>query len=113
MIELNDANFAQETSEGIVLVDFWSPWCAPCRMQGPILEEIATEVEGRVRVGKVNVNEDRLIATEFGIRGIPTLVILKNGRLVRQFIGLTPKRELMSAIESVVEEENNGESNSN
>ena len=101
IIKLNDANFEAEIKEGIVLVDFWAPWCPPCRTQGPIVEAVAKKVGGQAKVAKVNVDEAGNIAGKFGIRGIPTLIIFKDGQPVKKFVGLRQTEELLSAIEKV------------
>ncbi|MCA1900716.1 MAG: thioredoxin [Candidatus Hydrogenedens sp.] len=93
-------NFASETSTGVSLVDFWAEWCGPCRMISPIIDELAKEYEGRVKIGKVNVDEEMELAEQFGVSSIPTLVILKDGNEVKRFIGLTQKAVISSALES-------------
>lgn len=97
-IELTDVNFSSETSQGVVLVDFWAPWCGPCRMQGPIVERVAETMSGKAKVGKCNVDEAPKSAQQFGIRSIPTLVILKNGKEVRRFVGVQQEDVLINAI---------------
>ena len=87
IIELNDSNFDAETKTGVILIDFWAPWCGPCRMQGPILEQIAGQVEG-AKIAKLNVDEAPALAAKFGVMSIPTLVILKDAQPVKQFIGV-------------------------
>lgn len=104
-IELTDANFADEVGkeEIPVLVDFWASWCSPCRMIAPIVEEIAMDYEGRIKVGKVNVDNSPVVSQEYGIRSIPTLLIFKGGQVVDQIIGAVPK--------SVLEEKLNAQLN--
>lgn len=96
---LTDSNFQDETTSGLVLVDFWAAWCAPCRMLGPIIEEIADEVEG-VTVGKLNVDENPQIAGKFQIMSIPTVMLFKDGEPVETMIGLRPKDAYLQVIEA-------------
>ena len=95
---LTDANFQEETSSGLTLVDFWAPWCGPCRMLGPIIEEIAEEVD--IKVGKLNVDENPQISATFGIMSIPTVILLKDGKLVETLIGVRPKDDYLEVIEN-------------
>lgn len=95
MVEnITDANFATETNEGLVLVDFWAPWCGPCRMQGPILDGIATEYQDKVKIVKVNVDENPQTSQAHGIMSIPTLLLKKDGQVVEQMIGVQQKPQL-------------------
>jgi len=96
---LTDTNFKDEISSGLVLVDFWAPWCGPCRMLGPIIEEIAEEVEG-VTIGKLNVDENPQTAQEYQIMSIPNVILFKDGEPVETLIGLRPKEAYLEAIES-------------
>jgi thioredoxin 1 len=98
VVELNDMNFAAQTSQGVVLVDFWAPWCPPCREQGPIVDAVAKQLGDTAKVVKVNVDEAPQTAQAFGIRSIPTLVVLKDGKQVKQFVGLTQADELVAAV---------------
>ena len=98
-VDLTDANFDAETSEGVVLVDFWAPWCGPCRTQCPIVEQVAAKIGDKAKVAKMNVDEGPNTAARLGIQAIPTLIIFKNGQVVQQFVGLRQEAELMSAIE--------------
>ena len=99
IIELNDKNFAAETNSGVVLVDFWAPWCGPCRMQTPILEQIVGKVAG-AKIAKLNVDEAPAQAAHFGVMSIPTLIVLKNGESVKQFIGVQQASVLVAALEA-------------
>jgi thioredoxin 1 len=95
-----DSNFESETKQGVVLVDFWAEWCGPCRRLAPTVDALATEYEGRVTVGKMNVDENPNIPTSrFQVRGIPTLVVLKNGELMETIVGLAGKEEIAKMLE--------------
>jgi thioredoxin 1 len=96
VIHLDGNNFQQEVINSTlpVLVDFWAPWCGPCRMMGPVLEEIAKEYDGRIKVGKVNVDEEPDLAGQFEVSGIPAFMIFKNGKMVDAFTGALPARAM-------------------
>ena len=100
-ITLTKDNFAKEVKESQipVLVDFWAPWCGPCRMLGPVVAEIAEEYAGRVKVGKVNVDEEPELAAAFSVSSIPTVIVVKNGTVAEVSIGYKPKSELVKLIE--------------
>ena len=100
--ELNGSQFDTAIANGVTLVDFWAPWCGPCRMQGPILEEVAKSVDGQVKIAKVNVDEAESIAGRFGIQAIPTLLLFKDGNDIRRFVGVQSKEILIDAIDSAV-----------
>jgi thioredoxin 1 len=99
---ISDANFDSEVlkSETPVFVDFWATWCPPCKIVGPIVEEIAEEMEGKVKVCKVNVDENQHTAQSYGIKAIPTLMLFKNGSAVKTLVGAHPKEEIKKEIES-------------
>lgn len=99
-IIITDANFDKEVmqSDKPVLVDFWAVWCGPCQMQGPIVEEVAKLMEGKAKVGKVNVDENPQTAGKYGIMSIPTLMIFKGGTVVKQFVGVQSKEILISEL---------------
>jgi thioredoxin 1 len=101
-LELTDSDFGQETSTGVTLVDFWAPWCAPCRMQTPIVEAVAEKVSGRAKVAKVNVDVASQSAAQFGVRSIPTLVVMKDGKPVSQLVGVQSEAQLVAAIEGAL-----------
>lgn len=100
MINLTESNFREEVlnSKGVVLVDFWAPWCGPCRMVGPVLEEIAREKGDKVKVVKVNVDENPGLGSNYNVMSIPTMIIFKEGRLVEQFVGAMPKPVIESKL---------------
>ena len=94
-----DSNFDTETQSGVVLVDFWAEWCGPCRRIAPIVEQLATEYDGRATIGKMNVDDNPNIPTNrFMVRGIPTLVVLKDGQLVDTLVGLRGKEEITQVL---------------
>ena len=103
-IELTNNNFQEIVmkSEKPVLVDFWAEWCGPCRMVGPIVNELATDFEGRAVVGKVDVDTENEIAAQFGIRNIPTLLIFKNGEVVDKQVGVATKNILAGKLEAAL-----------
>ena len=98
-LEVGENNFDQEVKEGLVLVDFWAPWCAPCRMVAPVLEEIEEEMQGKVRILKVNVDENPQLAMRYGITSIPTFLLFKNGELVDRTIGAAPKNHYVDLLQ--------------
>ena len=95
-----DQNFDQEVikSDKPVLVDFWAPWCGPCQMMGPIVEELAKEMEGKVKIGKLNVDENSRIAQEFSIMSIPALIIFKDGKEIKRLVGVQSKEALKEEL---------------
>ncbi len=100
VLHINDADFetAVVQSDIPVLVDFWAPWCGPCKMIAPILDEIAPEFEGKAKIVKINVDDNQLVAGQFGVRSIPTLLLFKNGQLVATQVGALPKNQLAAFI---------------
>ena len=101
-LEVNESNFENEVLKSTVpaAVDFWAPWCGPCRMMAPVLEEIASESEGKVKVCKVNVDENPLLAQKYGIMSIPNFILFKNGEPAAQKTGACSKEELLEFINS-------------
>lgn len=99
IVVLTDANFAQETKKGIILIDFWAEWCMPCKIIAPTLNELANEMEGKVKIGKLNIDHHPNPAGKFQVRSIPTLILLKNGVEVNRIIGVKPKAILQKEIE--------------
>lgn len=106
MVEINftDQNFNQEVIEEKlpVLVDFWAQWCAPCRIIGPIVDELAKEYEGKVKVGKLNVDQNPKTAAKYGIMSIPSLLIFKNGEVTKTMIGIQGKENLKKELEKII-----------
>jgi thioredoxin 1 len=104
VLKLNQANFPAEVLNvpGPVVVDFWAEWCGPCKMIGPLLDELASEYDARVRIGKVNIDEDQALASQYGIRAIPTLLFFKNGEVAAQIVGMCSKRDLKSNIDKLI-----------
>jgi thioredoxin 1 len=100
--ELSDSQFEAAIANGVTLVDFWAPWCMPCQMQGPILEEVARNVDGQSKIAKLNVDEAQSIAVQFGVQSIPTLILFKDGSEVRRFVGVQPGEILVDAIKASV-----------
>lgn len=99
-IRLNNSNFAEETATGVALIDFFAEWCGPCHQMSPVIEELATEYNGVVKVCKVDVDEAQDLAIQFGIMSIPAIFVLKDGKVAAQFIGVTAKSDLVSAIKA-------------
>lgn len=105
-IILTDANFKTEVldSEIAVLADFWAPWCGPCQMVGPIVSAIAKEYEGKIKVGKLNVDENPITASEYGIMSIPTLKVFKRGKIIEEMVGVQPMIAITQKIDKLLAE---------
>ena len=102
-IEITDANYGQYADSGkLVVIDFWAPWCGPCRAIAPVIEELSKEYEGKAIIGKLNVDDNPETCEKFGIRNIPTVIFVKNGAVVDKQVGAVPKSNLTSKIESLI-----------
>ncbi|MBI1861234.1 MAG: thioredoxin [Deltaproteobacteria bacterium] len=103
MLSLNDESFVKEveTNQGPILVDFWAEWCMPCKALAPVLDELATEFNGKIRFAKVNVDECRDVPARFGIRGIPTLILFQKGQKVNELVGNQPKDKIRAMLSRV------------
>ncbi len=97
-VKVTDQSFKEQTSKGLVLVDFWAPWCGPCKMIGPVLEEISDEMADKVTIAKLNVDENQQTAGQYGVMSIPTLLFFKDGEVVDQVVGFQPKEALEARI---------------
>lgn len=98
IVKITDDTFENEISNGLVLVDFWAPWCGPCKMIAPVLEEINEEMEHQVKIAKLNVDDNQATTAEYGVMSIPTLLLFKDGEVVEKVIGFQPKENLIEVI---------------
>ena len=103
IITLTQTNFSKEVLESStpILVDFWAEWCGPCKMIAPVLDELAEEYDGKVRIGKVNIDNEQGLAAEYGVRAIPTLLLFQKGQVAEQIVGLKSKRDLKNSFDKV------------
>jgi thioredoxin 1 len=102
VLNLTDSDFNENIASGVTLVDFWAPWCMPCRMQGPIIQDVAKIIGAKAKIAKINVDENQQAAGQFGVFSIPTLIIFKDGQPAKQFVGVQQAETLMSSIESLL-----------
>lgn len=103
-LQFTDANFEEEVEQSSipVLVDFWAPWCGPCKMIGPIIDQIATEMAGTVKVGKVDVEQNQGVASKYGVRSIPTMIIIKDGQILDTIVGATSKDNIVNKLKAAL-----------
>jgi len=101
-VAITKDNFNATVSQGVSLLDFWAPWCGPCKMQLPIVEELSEELKGKATIAKVNVDEEPELASQFGVMSIPTLILFKDGQPVDKLVGLQSKAALQSKINNLV-----------
>lgn len=101
-IELTKENFAEHTQSGVVLVDFWAPWCGPCRMLSPVIDKLAEDYEGKAKICKVNTDEQEELSAQFGIRSIPTMLFFKNGEVVDQMVGATSEQAIKDKLNTLL-----------
>jgi len=101
-VELDNNNFEATITEGVTMVDFWAPWCGPCRMIAPVIEELAEDFEGKATIAKVNTDEQQEIAVKYGIRSIPSILFFKNGEMVDQMVGAASKDAFADKINALI-----------
>lgn len=101
-VELTKENFAEHTQSGVALVDFWAPWCGPCRMLAPVIDKLAEEFDGKAKICKVNTDEQEELSAQYGIRSIPTMLFFKNGEVVDQMVGATSEQVLKDKLNALL-----------
>ncbi|CAI8192424.1 MAG: thioredoxin [Sulfurovum sp.] len=101
-VELTDVNFDEVTKAGVSMVDFWAPWCGPCRMIAPVIDELAGEFEGKANICKVNTDEQQDLAVKYGVRSIPTIIFMKDGEIVDTMVGASNKQAFTDKINSLI-----------
>lgn len=104
LVILTDATFKKQIAKGVSLVDFWATWCTPCKIQGPVVSEIAEEISGEAKICKLDVQNNQRIAAELSIRNIPTILVFKNGKIVKKFVGVKTKSVLMKALKEALKD---------
>lgn len=102
LIKLNDSNYSNQIKSGVTLIDFWAPWCTPCKIQGPIVSEVADKMAGKAAVCSINVDENKISAKKYGVRSIPTILIFKDGEVVKKLVGVKSKSVLVKSLESFI-----------
>jgi thioredoxin 1 len=102
VITLTESNFSEKIKSGITLVDFWASWCMPCKKQAPIIETVSNEIHGKALIGKLDVDQHPSISAMYGVQGIPTMILFKNGKEIKRFVGLTSKEDIINAINNVI-----------
>ena len=102
--EITTSNFKDNVldNQGVALIDFWAEWCGPCKLIGPVIEELATDYEGKATIGKVNVDDNREVAAQYGIMSIPTLLFFKNGQIVDKHVGLASKADIKKKLDAIL-----------
>ncbi|NQU33504.1 MAG: thioredoxin [Bacteroidetes bacterium] len=102
LIILTDSSYKKQIKTGVTLIDFWAPWCMPCKVQGPIISDVANEMADKAAICKINIDQNKRAAAEFGVRSIPTIIIFKNGKIVKQLVGVKSKAVLVKALNSFI-----------
>lgn len=102
VITLTESNFAEKIKKGVTLVDFWAGWCMPCKKQAPIIENVSKEIGGKALIGKIDVDQNPSVTNTYGVQGIPTMIIFKDGKEVKRFVGLTSKEDIIMAINNII-----------